>query len=237
MPKRAYHVYDNKEVYAGGVLLYDDDSIYCIKENRYLKNTRIQSCQYIDPGGKFESFDRHIFQTMAREFVEETYLAIQLDYFTLLRLVDDNKVSLVWACIDDQRRPHYLCALLHVKWLDGFVYDPDAFLQKMTTAKQNCKNANPYHYTSVEFVRIHFDDIKNTFEDMHERLQQILLGSFLAVHIDAVTKDKLLSAILKVSDTFSINMQAEFEDYMWKSMIENPHANSPELVLNADTLH
>lgn len=88
-----------KKVAAGGIVFYDNEGMWLIKEKKWT-----------DPGGKFRFEDCDIYGTIAREFSEEVYYTWQLtkkdvEHFTkefglwLLTKEDDTTTFLYYACI------------------------------------------------------------------------------------------------------------------------------------------
>ncbi len=151
-------------IYAGGILLYDEENIWVIKE-------MINGCCLLnDPGGKYNIEDGDIYATIFREFNEETY-----NTFTITRqqIIEGTPV---YVCLSKKFTPTYLCMFCKI----------DSSMNLENDIKENRKKVllqNPdvpeSWYSSVDFVKIPFSEIFQNFKVMSYRLKQIVTRSFL----------------------------------------------------------
>lgn len=172
------YVYEDnvgRKLKAGGILIYDDDGIWVIKE--IYKDT-FKIC---DPGGKYTFEDCDIISTIAREFCEETYFSFPLNYWELKKLIETNKAKVMYVCHDSNYNPSYMSILINIKDLNDelksiFKDNPSELFNKNReiTLKHN-NSINPSFYSSIDFIYILNENIRDY--KIHYRLNQILQGT------------------------------------------------------------
>lgn len=187
MRKFVYHE-DDKLFHAGGLILYDSNGVWLIKE--YYKETY----KLIDPGGKYCYQDCTIFNTILREFHEETYFSIPLYATTLQRLIDSNKANFVYVCPDVNCKPTYACLLVdltnlgiyespNITYASIFEKAATCFLENRNLALKSNPDVPQHYYSSFELVYVPYSDFNANFPTFHFRLKQIFLHSFFKQYL------------------------------------------------------
>ena len=156
--KYCFYDTDTNEWYAGGgIVFYDDQGIWVIKEKD----------QYNDIGGKYNYNDGNIYACIARELGEETYHTIQLSLQELLNI--SKKIFKIGE------NKFYLSIWLHT---DSVPEKPDS--EKFLQARNKTLLQNPlstHLYKQTELAYIPFDELQNY--KLSSRLQLILKNSFV----------------------------------------------------------
>ncbi len=152
MPDKRDIVFDKYSkyyIYAGGIVLHDDDNIYVIQEDR--RNID----QIIDPGGKYLHEDINIKGLMLREFYEETYYSVKITYWNLEEWIENSMIDLVYTCFDKNKKPMYVCAVIHVDLIKNFDYNKvrEVFRNTRNEAIEHNK-CNNKPYNSKDFLKL-----------------------------------------------------------------------------------
>uniref|UniRef100_A0A6C0JTX7 Nudix hydrolase domain-containing protein n=1 Tax=viral metagenome TaxID=1070528 RepID=A0A6C0JTX7_9ZZZZ len=168
---------DGYKLYAGGVLFYDQNGIWIIKE--YFRD----NYRFSDIGGKYSFEDCNIYSTISREFCEETYYSFPFTYFKLIELLRDNKCEEVYICSDSQNNPTYLSLLIDVKDINF-----ELSAQEFNMSRNKVINENPKipvrHYSSFELFYLKFEDVEKYKIFFNFRLKQLFNRTkFLRKHL------------------------------------------------------
>ncbi len=166
-------------LYAGGIIFYDARGLWVIKE--YWKSNWV----YTDCGGKYERADSHIYNTIAREFQEETYFAFPLTGETLFDLKSRGKLKEEFVIYNSMTNsPTYM--LLMVNLADHAIsFDPKRFLEKREECMAaNKHNGDPYYfYPSFELEYMTFAEVPQKVSQFSYRLKQIFYKTFLRTYL------------------------------------------------------
>lgn len=168
--KKYFWCNGDKRIYAGGIIFFDNHGIWVLKE--MIRNSEL----YIDPGGKYHYEDCDIFGTIVREFCEETYYSYPLSKQDLEATVLNENI-IETKC--NTSGSYYLCVL---------VFREDQFDTEIFHYNRNrALTENPFvpksFYSSLDFVKIKFEDIKSSFSKFHNRLKSICFNSFLKKYL------------------------------------------------------
>jgi len=172
MKKKNYYTDNNICICAGGLLFYDDQGIWVIKEQTPF------GVVFNDPGGKYQFEDTNINICIVREFHEETYFSYTnlihnnlLEDLILKKLVDEINIS-------TKNEWWYKCILIHTKHIfpdSKYLFDNKKFfINRLNTIEHN-KLYN--FYNSIEFVYLKNNEIKLKWNIISERLKSIILNS------------------------------------------------------------
>ncbi len=169
--RKKFRWYDGKRnLTAGGLLPYDSDGVWVIREISGEKS------EYTDIGGKYRFEDGNIYNTIAREFGEELYYSSEI----LGRDVKEIEKTIKFTYINGyHKRPVYACLIVPVDVLKkyGVKLDPKLFEKnRLEILKQN-KFVPVEYYKSVELCHVTFKEIGSIC--IHRRLNQILKNSEL----------------------------------------------------------
>ena len=169
--KFVYHYENNSKLMAGGIIFYDDNGIWLIKEHCKDK------FYFSDLGGKYTVEDCNIFATIYREFMEVTYYSFPLTYMDIVNFVTLDKCRKIFVCNDREKSPTYLCILFDTKDI-SFKLDRELFLtNREKTLRENSKVPINF-YSSFDLVYLTNDDVKKEFRFFNYRLKQIIRKRF-----------------------------------------------------------
>lgn len=178
--KFTYQDEQGRKLHAGGILFYDDEGVWVIKE--FFKD----SYRLSDPGGKYKFEDCNIFSTICREFCEETYFSCLFTYKDLIHLIDEKKCEFVFVCPDKTRTPTYLCILINLNNLPSFILNEETivrFIQlRNKTLTENSLVPERY-YSSFELKHLKYDEISKYSSFFSFRLKQVFQRTFLKRYI------------------------------------------------------
>lgn len=173
MKKKNYFTENNICICAGGLLFYDDQGIWIIKEQTPF------GIFLNDPGGKYQFEDTNINICIIREFHEETYFSyIDLIHNYLLeeliskKLVDEILIS-------TKTDWWYKCILIHTKHIFPDIKNYSFDNKKFFINRLNAINHNKLYnfYNSIEFVYLKNSEIKLKWDILSERLKSIILNT------------------------------------------------------------
>lgn len=154
----------NISISAGGLLIYDNEGVWLIKEKKKNK------INYTDPGGRYRFEDCHIHNCIIREFNEETYFSFNLS-------LDAQKIFNEFVYVYSYGKPVYVCYVIHIDDISNFLLndlDPSIFLDKKSEILQFNKDTPENLYTSLNYEHISYDFIRSNFNKMSYRLKEIL---------------------------------------------------------------
>jgi len=173
MKKKNYYTENNICISAGGLLFYDDQGIWVIKEQTPF------GVFFNDPGGKYQFEDTNINICIIREFHEETYFSYtNLIHNNLLdELISKNLIHEIF--ISTKSEWWYKCILIHTKYIfpemKNCLFDNKKFfINRLNTIEHN-KLYN--FYNSIEFLYLKNNTIKNKWDMLSERLKTIIINS------------------------------------------------------------
>lgn len=179
MKKKNYYTINIPEygdicICAGGLLFYDDNGIWVLKESKPFENS------LTDPGGKYQFEDTNINACIIREFHEETYYSYSdlIHYHLLEDLISKNLVEDV--VFSSKNGWWYKCLLIHTKNISknkNFTFDNKKFFINRLNSIEHNKMYN--FYISFEYILLKFTDIDNEWNNISERLKIILTKSSL----------------------------------------------------------
>lgn len=155
---------EGRKLTGAGLLLYDDEGIWVIKEN--VKGKKI----YRDIGGKYNFEDGTIFRTIAREVAEETYGILELFSSDLQRLSTFYPLVYVNGHLG---KPVYACLPLPYHIIGRKLRNED--FQK---AREEIIYHNPdvpeEYYNSIKLEYLTFDRINALEVPLSLRLKRII---------------------------------------------------------------
>lgn len=152
------------KISAGGLLIYDDNGIWLIKEKKKNKIT------YTDPGGRYRFEDCHIHNCIIREFNEETYFSFCLNM---------NVCDIFEDCVYvySHGKPVYICYALHIDDISPFLkreLDSKLFQENRDSVFLFNRDTPENFYTSLKYEHIDYDKIRSNFNKVSYRLKEIL---------------------------------------------------------------
>ena len=178
--KFVYQDEQGRKLHAGGLLFYDDEGIWVIKE--FYKD----SYRFSDPGGKYKYEDCNIFATIAREFSEETYFSEPFTYTDLLKVIENKKCELVFVCPDKSRNPTYLCILINLEDVKPFKLNTES-VERFVLLRNKALSENPRvperYYSSFELKHLKYEDIPRFSSYFSFRLKHVFQRTFLKTHL------------------------------------------------------
>ena len=158
----------------GGVFIYDDEGIWAVGEQ--MKRSII----FTDIGGKYVYQDGDIYQTIAREFNEETYHCDEVSRRKIIDLIETGKGQ-VLSLSNNQNRPVYISVAIHITDLDIQI-DPKLFLSCRELVLKSNPDVPIGLYKSVELRHFKFSEIEqlirqNTFSSRFVTLFKLFKNS------------------------------------------------------------
>jgi len=176
MKKKNYYTINNICICAGGLLFYDDNGIWVLREEKPFEKS------FIDPGGKYQFEDTNINACIIREFHEETYYSYtELIHYSLFEeLISKGLTEEV--LFQSKNGWWYKCILIHTKHIfknksrdESNTFDNKKFFINRLNAIKHNQMYN--FYISVEFLLLKYTDINNNWINFSERLKTILINS------------------------------------------------------------
>ncbi|HSA76270.1 MAG TPA: hypothetical protein VLE02_01875 [Nitrosarchaeum sp.] len=187
-------------VSGGGLIIYDNIGIYCIKERK--KDYDV----YNDVGGKYQFEDGDIFATIAREFAEETYYTCEITRKCVVELLEKEGVKQIYLN-NPESHPVYLCVIVpNILLAKDLRIDANKFKEARTKVLENNPTVPTSYYNSLEICHVPFTYLKSHITDhtkINFRLSSILklwLPDFFSEKnlCDSITKEMKLCTL---SDT------------------------------------
>ena len=179
MKKKNYYTINNSKygeicICAGGLLFYDDNGIWVLKEKKPFE------ISLTDPGGKYQFEDTNINACIIREFNEETYYSYSdlIHYHLVEELISKNLINEI--IFSSKNGWWYKCILIHTKHISNvknFAFDNKKFFINRLNSIEHNKMYN--FYISIEYTLLKFTEITNMWNELSERLKSILLESTL----------------------------------------------------------
>jgi hypothetical protein len=156
---------------AGGLLIYDNEGIFCIKEKKY------DNIVYNDIGGKYQFEDGDIFATIAREFAEETYYCCEVTRRHLVSLLNEPGVVQIYL-ENPEKKPIYLCLIVPCRLLDiDISSNLDQFKEARCRVLENNPKVPVSYYSSLDMCHVSYTYLKENITDntkIHFRLSAVL---------------------------------------------------------------
>lgn len=176
VPEKKYR-YVNEEGHqltGGGVFIYDNEGIWAVGEQMK------RSIVFTDIGGKYVYQDGDIYQTIAREFNEETYHCDEVSRRKIIDLIETGKGQ-VLSLSNNQNRPVYISVAIHISDLDIQI-DPKLFLSCRESILKSNPDVPVGLYKSVELRHFKFSEIEqlirqNTFSSRFVTLFKLFKSS------------------------------------------------------------
>jgi len=154
----------NANISAGGLLIYNDEGVWLIKE---MKKNKIN---YTDPGGRYRFEDCHIHNCIIREFNEETYFSFNLS-LDVKSIFDD------CVYVYSYGKPVYMCYMIRSEDISSFLQielDTSIVLERREEILENNKDLPENFYTSLNYDFVTYEFIRSNFDKMSYRLKRIL---------------------------------------------------------------
>lgn len=152
--KFRWHSPEGHQLTAGGIIPYDENGIWIIKE--YGR----KGFEWADMGGKYKFEDCDIYKTIAREFSEEVYHSSEL-----------TRAQMEFLChlhhpiyVDNNRgQPVYVCYAVPTSTLSqhGVEMNPELFLFLRDEAVRTNPHVPIEYYSSVELRHVSYDTLRN----------------------------------------------------------------------------
>ncbi len=187
----------------GGLLIYDDNGIWVISETKNQGSKQ----EYTDIGGRYRFEDCDIYQTIAREFEEETYhtSTIELRRTKVIKLYDKYKFTYVYGQISKKKSgvgrgiPVYGCIVVPIKEFNISGFDNEYFMKERSLAIKSNPNVPENFYKSIEIRHITFREIWSGKLNFSHRLNKILLYNFV-LNKKIQSENKLNKIVLNTID-------------------------------------
>lgn len=160
----------------GGIVFFNSEGMYLLRERAY---SRKKKQHLTDFGGKYESDDIDIYQTISRELSEETYHTINITR-EAIRFMYHSRERVIRVYINGQSNS-YVTLFIHIDLLPVALYEmllPKESISFLDIRKQSLKN-NPHvsghHYRSLSLVYRTYDEIQEEFKKNDSELSMRLL--------------------------------------------------------------
>lgn len=163
---------------ASGIIFYNEQGVWIIKE----KASKIVY-EYNDPGGKYERYDKDIYECAVREFSEETYNSVNFNSTKLYKLLDENKVIKTYPLLDKNKKPNYLSLLINLNHVD-VTFSREKFHKNLEQTLKFKPNVN---CSSIDLIFLKYSDYEDNKGKFSFRLRQIfektdVLRGFITKH-------------------------------------------------------
>jgi hypothetical protein len=163
--KFRWHDGFDRQLTAGGILVYDDKGFWAVGETDKSGNV------YTDFGGKYNYEDCDIYATIIREAREETYNVVDMTYKMMMNI--KNKYEPVYVN-GYQRKPVYVCYVVPISEISMDVIDKREFHARRNAALLANPQVPAEYYGSVDLAYITFDDLNRGLYRLSYRLKRIL---------------------------------------------------------------
>lgn len=168
MTNRVTSIINNEKEHipAGGLLIYDDDGIWLLKEKKTSKG------RWNDYGGRNRGEDCDLATTIAREVCEEFYQSIEVTRSHVIQIAN----SIPPTTLSYNGKVCYVCFIVHINLIHSLsitLPSRETFFEFKRRAIEN----NPhFRYITVDYKHIPFDDLKRVVLD--NRVRGLLIQKF-----------------------------------------------------------